>query len=363
MTIERTATTGVLSPTRVAASLPLLLAAMLLVAAGSAAATTPSPPDAEAATVDALREIGAIQPTPAADQPGGPAATGGAGGPPTRAASRWCRWAGLVAFFAPVLVVAAAVGVSGSIVGTFVLLRRDALVALALPQVVAVGAAVGLRNGWPTLPPAAAAAAGGLAYLSWTRRGAAGHAGSAAARMAAPALYVGGLCVSFLVIAGSGAHVEELQHLFTGVDVAVTPAEAAVVAPIMLAAGLACAAAWRRWLVLAQTPAAAELAGRSPARTDALFLFLLAAVLVLGTNAQGVVMVLAMLFLPAAVVQPWARRVPTALAAAVAVALLCLAAAFVAATALDWPLSQTAGGVGCAALAISRAAAGMVRRH
>ena len=31
--------------------------------------------------------------------------------------------------------------------------------ALAIPQIVAVGAAIGMRNNWPTLPPALVAAA------------------------------------------------------------------------------------------------------------------------------------------------------------------------------------------------------------
>ncbi|HEX8916774.1 MAG TPA: hypothetical protein VF796_30770, partial [Humisphaera sp.] len=99
-----------------------------------------------------------------------------------------------------------------------------------------------------------------------------------------------------------------------------------------------------------------------PARTDAWFLLLLTVVLLVGTDAQGVVMVLAMLFLPAAVVQPWARRVPAALAAAVGVAVAMLAAAFPLANALDWPLSQTVGGVGFAALVVSRSVAAVARR-
>src|SRR5687768_5917918 len=87
-------------------------------------------------------------------------------------------------FLAPSLITAAAVGVAAAVLGVFVLLRREALAALALPQAVAVGAAVGYRLsgvvlpavvadhiGWPTLPPAVLAAAVTVVLLGWARRG------------------------------------------------------------------------------------------------------------------------------------------------------------------------------------------------
>src|SRR5204862_44492 len=84
------------------------------------------------------------------------------------------------------LMMAASIGVAGSVMGTFVVLRREALLALALPQTVAVGAAVGLRMRWPTLPPALVAAAAALVYLVISRRrGAGGNT--------IPALYISGL--------------------------------------------------------------------------------------------------------------------------------------------------------------------------
>lgn len=341
-----------------AACFAFALAAALWQSADSSAGLPASQPTtaqvsrADDATRDALRSIEDVPARPSGIPAHDPPAS-----PPVPA---WGGW-DLVRFFAPVLVLAGSVGVSASILGTFVLLRREALLALAVPQVVAAGAAVGMRWGWPTLPPAVVAAAAALAYLVAARRGGERGGGrgrsAAAAGSAVPALYVSGLSVSFLVIAGSGAHIAELQNLFTGVDVAVTPGRAAVVAPVVLAAGGLCAALWRRWLLLAQAPAAAELAGMSPARSDALFLTLLTVVLLLGTGTQGVVMVLAMLFLPAAVVQPWVARVPTALAAAAVAALACLAVAFAASNAFAWPLSQTVGGVGGGAFLLSRAAA------
>jgi ABC-type Mn2+/Zn2+ transport system permease subunit len=260
----------------------------------------------------------------------------------------------LVRLFWPALATAGAVGVAGGVVGVVVLLRREALVALAIPQVVAVGAAVGMRMGWPTLPPGMVAAAGALAYVVAARR-------RGSADWVLPAFYVAGLSLSFLVIANRGQAVADLENLFVGIDVAVTPGRALLAVPLLLGAAGACAVLWRRWLILAQAPATAELAGLRPAVGDAAFLALLTLVLLLGTDSLGVVMVLAMLFLPAATVLPWARRVPGAMAGAAGLSLVFLGVGFGLSNGMSWPLSQSVGGVGFAALVVSHAGA-VVRR-
>lgn len=252
----------------------------------------------------------------------------------------------LISQFRYMLATAAALGIAGGIVGFFVLLRREALVALAIPQVVAVGAAIGMRLEWPTLPPALGTAIIALVYFAFARRW-------AASNWIVPSFYIAGLCLSFLIIANHGQDVEDLQHLFVGFDVAVTKQQAALAVPVLLIVAIACAMLWRRWLLLAQAPAAAELAGLHPARWDTAFLALLTLILLLGTQSLGVVMVLAMLFLPAATVLPWARRIPAALAASALLSLIFLAAGFYLSNHENWPFSQSIGGVGFAALVIS----------
>lgn len=256
------------------------------------------------------------------------------------------EWGRLIRNFSYMLATAGALGVAGGIVGFFVLLRREALVALAIPQVVAVGAAIGMRYSWPTLPPALGTAVVALVYFALSKRW-------GARDWVVPSFYIAGLCLSFLVIANHGQDVEDLQHLFVGFDVAVRPEQAMLAVPILLAVAGACAMLWRRWLLLAQAPAAAELAGLRPARWDTLFLALLTIILLLGTDSLGVVMVLAMLFLPAAAVLPWARRIPAALLASAALSLVYLAAGFYFSNRMNWPLSQSVGGAGFAVLVLS----------
>jgi len=252
--------------------------------------------------------------------------------------------------FWPALLVAAALAVAAAISGLFVALRREGLAALAMPQVATLGVAVALRIGWPSLPVALAALALMIALLAWTGSG-------AAADMTLSACFVGALSLSILVIVNAAAHVNDIQNRFVGSDLAVDRLETVAAAPLLLILGGAMAALWRRWLLLAQAPAAAELAGLRPRLWEMLFHVLLAGVVLLGTNYVGVVMVLALLFLPAAAVLPWTGRIPQALSGCVLVAVLLLAAGFVMSVRMGWPFSHSVGGIGFVTMAASRAAA------
>ncbi len=129
----------------------------------------------------------------------------------------------------PALVAALALAVAGGVVGVFVVLRREALVVLAMPQIVMLGAALGMRYDWPELPPAIGTVAAALGLIGWFRHRDRGD-------LILPALYVAGLCIAILVVSNAGAHLTEVQSLFSGVDVAVGAEEA------VIAAG----ASWRR---------------------------------------------------------------------------------------------------------------------
>ncbi len=101
----------------------------------------------------------------------------------------------------PALLAGAALAFAGGIAGVFMVLRREALVALSMPQVIMLGAALGLRFGgalglsheWETLPPALLIVAVALALVAWYR-------GRREGDLILPALYIGGVCLSILVI-------------------------------------------------------------------------------------------------------------------------------------------------------------------
>jgi ABC-type Mn2+/Zn2+ transport system permease subunit len=327
----------------------LVIGLVIAIGATRASAQTTRPVDkADQATQDILKEL---ESTPVSS-----GSTTAPSSPPAISSTRFedeivhIHWGRLVDQFKFMLMTAGALGCASAVLGLFVLLRREALVALAIPQVVAVGVAIGMRFEINTLPPALGVALVTLIYFALSRRW-------GAANWIIPSFYVAGMCLSFLIIANHGQEVEDLQRRFAGVDVAVAPSQALIAIPILLAVGAICALLWRRWLLFAQAPAAAELAGLRPARWDTLFLVLLTIATLLGTDSLGVVMVLSMLFLPAATVLPWVRRIPAAMAAGAILSLVYLAIGFYFSNLENWPLSQSVGGAGFIMLAISQLAA------
>jgi zinc/manganese transport system permease protein len=261
----------------------------------------------------------------------------------------------LINFLAPSLATAAAASAAAAPAGVLVVLRRDTLLALALPQVVAMGVAAGLRLGLPPLPAAAAFVAAALALVARART-------SHRTDLFLPALYVAGLAVSILLIVHSGAHLAEVQNLFTGIDVAVAPDEARWAVPLLLLPLLPLRLFWRRWLLLAQAPATAAIAGVRAGHWHLLFLACLSQLVLVGTGMLGVVLVLAMLFLPAAAVLPWARRLPTAMTASLTAAAAAFAAGFVLSIEMEWPLSHSIAAAGAALAAASLALRAVVKR-
>jgi len=246
----------------------------------------------------------------------------------------------------PSLVAALAVALAAGVQGVFVVLRRQTLLVLSIPQLVMLGAALALRHVWPALPTALGVVLVALLLIAWSRK-------QEAANLLLPAFYVMGTSLTILVVANAGAHLHDVQNMFTGIDVAVEEKQALILLIIMLAICLVTALLWRRWLLISQAPAAAELAWVKPKRWNALFLILLAATLVLSTQAMGVVLVLTLFFLPAATVLPWARRVPVAMVLSVVAAILFVMIGFVLSTEMNWPLSQSIGGAGAAIFLLS----------
>jgi ABC-type Mn2+/Zn2+ transport system permease subunit len=108
---------------------------------------------------------------------------------------------------------------------------------------------------------------------------------------------------------------------------------------------------------LAQSPTTAQLARLHPIAWQILFLSLLGVVLLLGTNTLGVVMVLALLFLPAATALPWARRIPLTLALSAIIGLIDVYVGFQFSNRMEWPFSQSVGGVGFVVLLLSHGVA------
>jgi zinc/manganese transport system permease protein len=168
-----------------------------------------------------------------------------------------------------------------------------------------------------------------------------------------PALYIGGLAVSILLIVNAAAHLEELQNLLVGMDIAVLPSQAAFAIPILLLTALPPVLLWRRWLLLAQSPSAAQIAGLCPARWHLFFLVILSTIVLVGTNVVGVVLVLALLFLPPLAALPWSRHLTAMMGLATAVGILALILGFIFSNEMSWPFSHSVAAAGIVCVVIS----------
>ena len=106
-------------------------------------------------------------------------------------------------FLWPSLVTAAAVSLAAAPAGAIVMLRRDSLLALALPQVVALGLAFGLRFHLPPWLPALAVVTLALLIVAWARP-------RQRADSLLPALYIIGMAGSILLISHSGERTTDI---------------------------------------------------------------------------------------------------------------------------------------------------------
>ena len=242
---------------------------------------------------------------------------------------------------------AVAVGMAGGVAGVFVVLRRESLLALVLPQTSAVGAAVALRYGLPVIPVAMSATAlamGVVAVARWKRF----------EERVLPALYVGCMGLALLIISGTAEHAHDIHNVLHGGDVYVTDAQLQWAIPtLLLVAGLI-VVFWRRWVLIAQLPEAAQLAGAHPLKWHATFLVMLASLVIVGTSTCGMIMVLSALFLPAATVLPWAKRLPGAMTSATLMSVVFVIGGYVLAVVQDWPFSHTVATLGLACATASQ---------
>jgi ABC-type Mn2+/Zn2+ transport system permease subunit len=81
----------------------------------------------------------------------------------------------------------------------------------------------------------------------------------------------------------------------------------------------------------------------------------------MGTSSLGAVMVIAILFLPAATALPWCNRIPTALLLSMILSVIFLTGGLILSVEQSLPLSQSVAGLGFCALVASHAAARVLK--
>jgi zinc transport system permease protein len=223
-----------------------------------------------------------------------------------------------------------------AVLGVFLLLRKDAMIGHGLSHITFAGVALGLLVGW--MPMLVALVFSVLAALGIMKlkQSAGLHGDTAIAILSSVGLAVGVVLASI-----SGRfNVAILNYLF-GDILAIEPTE--VMLSIVLAAAVVAAVAvfYHRFMFMTFDRESARAAGVPVERLEALITILTAVTIVLGMKIVGILLVAALLVIPAAAGLRIARHFRGAIVGSGLVATVSVIVGLAAAYGLDWPASGT----------------------
>jgi ABC-type Mn2+/Zn2+ transport system permease subunit len=217
-------------------------------------------------------------------------------------------------FLQTALLAAAIVGATCAVLGTYVILRRMALVGDALAHTTLPGLVVAYLNGWSLFGGALVAGLLTALGIGWLSRREELHEDTAIG-----VAFTGMFALGILLLTAARSY-RDLAHMLFGNVLGVTRTD------LLLIGGVAVIVLGTLFLVhkelelVSFDPLHAETIGLSPDRLRYLILGLLALTVVVGIQVVGVVLTTALLVTPPAAAALLTKRLSTMMAVAVAVA-------------------------------------------
>ena len=228
------------------------------------------------------------------------------------------------------------VSLTCAILGVFLVLRRDAMIGHGLAHVTFGGVALGmLLNVAPLLVALAVAILSALGILKLKER--AGLYGDTAIGIISSLGMALGI---FLVSLAGGFNLDLFGYLFGNI-LAIDPGEVWVAFLLALAVLAAVAFFYQEFLFLTFDSESARASGVRVERLDSLMAVLTAVTVVVGMKVVGILLISALLVIPAAAALQVARNFKGAMALSAALAVVSSAVGLIAAFFLDWPPSGT----------------------
>ncbi|HYB19992.1 MAG TPA: metal ABC transporter permease [Thermodesulfobacteriota bacterium] len=228
------------------------------------------------------------------------------------------------------------VSVTCAILGVFLVLRRDAMVGHGLAHVTFGGVALGLLLYIaPILVALGVAILSALGILKLKER--AGVYGDTAIGIISSLGMAMGI---FLVSLAGGFNLDLFGYLFGNV-LAIAPEEVWVAFSLALAVLLAIALFYQEFVFLTFDPESAKASGVQVHRLDALMAVLTAVTVVIGMKVVGILLISALLVIPAAAALQIARSFKEALVISAILAAISSLCGLVTAFYFDWPPSGT----------------------
>jgi zinc transport system permease protein len=226
--------------------------------------------------------------------------------------------------------------VACAVLGVFLLLRKDAMIGDGLSHVAFAGVALGLLlRQWPMAVALVVSVIGALGIMK-LKESAGVHGDTAIAILSSL-----GLALGVILASVSGRFNAALLGYLFGDILAIEPAE--VVLSVLLAAVVLAVTLifYHRFMYMTFDRDAAQAAGVPVRRLDALITVLTALTIVLGMKIVGVLLVAALLVIPAAASLQTSSRFKGAVLGAGIVGALSVVIGLWAAYILDWPASGT----------------------
>lgn len=197
---------------------------------------------------------------------------------------------------------AALVGGLAPLVGAFIVQRRQALIGDGLGHLAFAGAAGAALLSVSPVPLALAVTIAGAAILEWLQRFA-----RARADVALSVIYYAGIAAGVVMLSATRSFASSALTLLFGSLLTITASDLLLIAAVLGAAALVVFAGYRTFFLLVLDEKAAAVAGVPVGLTATLLTALAASVVVAGIRAVGVLLIAALLVIPAAAAQRIAR--------------------------------------------------------
>jgi zinc transport system permease protein len=205
-----------------------------------------------------------------------------------------------LAFMQRALAAAVVVGVLCGALGFFVVLRRLAFVGVGISHSAIGGVAIAVLAGWNPLVTAAVFAAGVALGIAWV-----GRRGALSQDAVIGVFFSGAMALGIVLFSVRRGYQQDLFGYLFGNVLAISPGELAAVVVAASVVLVALALAFRPLLLVAFDDEVARAYGHPVGLLDAGLLVLLALAIVVGVRLVGVILIEALLVVPAATASLW----------------------------------------------------------
>lgn len=239
---------------------------------------------------------------------------------------QWALGAGVIA------------GLACGLIGPFVRVRRLAFLAGAVAHSALAGLGAAYYFGFPPGLGALPAAIISALLIGWI---ADRHAGAGHEDALIGAIWAVGMAIGILFIARTPGYNTQLMSYLFGSILTAGPDRLWVMGLGLAAVAAVLLALWRPMIAASLDPEFARLRGLPVGLLDKTLLVLISVAVVLLIQVVGLILVLALLTLPAAIAAHWARGMAAMVALATAASLGAIGLGFWASVTLDWPAGPT----------------------